>query len=119
MRAATALRVATSPARLAMRNAPTATGMTMAMKSIAASTSASVKPALAVRERLNGLQFILHTILVQREPHGVGFVGQLQPDPHRAGVGDETIRRKADRRLIASDLGRALPRGGTRERCRG
>ena len=43
MRAATILRWPTSPARLAMRSPCIATGMTMAMNSIAASTSASVK----------------------------------------------------------------------------
>src|ERR1051325_9851607 len=44
MRPATALRCPTCPARLATRRPCTATGMTMAMKASAASTSASVKP---------------------------------------------------------------------------
>ena len=44
MRAATILRWPTSPARLATRKPCIATGMTMAMNSIAASTSTSVKP---------------------------------------------------------------------------
>src|SRR5207247_5997168 len=47
IRAATVLRCPTSPARFAMRNPSTATGMTMAMNASAASTSASVKAARA------------------------------------------------------------------------
>src|SRR3954468_9066134 len=94
-RAASALRVPISPARLAMCSASTATGMTMAMNNIAASTSASVKAearclAVAIAN------FIVHAIGRLKEPENIAVL-RSNPDRRRTGFINGSVRLKPNR----------------------
>src|SRR6266568_5614922 len=116
-RAAWSLRWATSPARLAMRKPWTATGMTMAMNISAASTSASVKPALrpllgegvAVRTRARSVvsvtNFIAQSVAGLREPERHPITVQ-QPQGLRAAFGQSAIGQKTNlRQVVVSSTG--------------
>src|SRR5262245_30167720 len=107
MRAATTLRCPTCPARLATRNPSTATGITMAMKARAASTSASVKAwracLAADAGRIVRLNLIVQAVGVLHDGHAsVSLVPLVSKyDEVRTGLADETVRRKAKHRCVA------------------
>src|SRR5262249_46473181 len=112
MRAATALRWLTWPARLATRNESTATGMTIAMNASAASTSTSVKPA---RARF-GLAALSHVRdLISQSVCGLGDPDRgvqagtalVKLNGFRTRLAHEPVRRKTDGRQARRLLGRA------------
>src|SRR6478609_10622061 len=106
-RAASRLRSANTPARLATRIACKATGITMAMKSSAASTSASVK-ALTPGPRRDALRrliahFITQPVCRQADPQRAAIaIHQLKT--FRAAGADAAVRLEPDvrqRRMFA------------------
>src|ERR1700722_3880271 len=119
MRAATILRWPTSPAVLATCNPCKATGMTMAINSSAASTSASVKPERR-RDALAavGLNFIFQMRRCFRDPD-LCACSLAQVHVLRAGVADKTVGLKSDfgdraemRRGLRPVIGMRQSRGG-------
>src|SRR5262245_65797052 len=94
-RAASALRAETSPERLAMCSASTATGTTIAMSSSAASTSASVNAEARRFLSVAAANFITHTIGRLDQPkHFAALRGQAQLG--RARFVRRTVRQEAD-----------------------
>src|SRR5436190_16043528 len=100
IRAATALRWPTSPARFAMRSPSTATGMTIAMNASAASTSASVKAArarlTADHGRVACLNLIVQSVRAFRDPNRVARA-LAKHNLIGTGFADESVGLKADR----------------------
>src|SRR3989454_9112015 len=119
IRAATALRWPTSPARFAMRSPSTATGMTMAMNANAASTSASVKAARARLAAHPGrtarLNLIFQSVRAFGDPNR--FVCALaKHDLIGTGLADESIGLKADQRQAADRRRTLCPQIRLRQR---
>src|SRR3954468_18395284 len=99
MRVATSLRWPTCPTRLATRNASIATGITIAMKTSAASTSTSVKPfrlAAQYSVVINLLNFIPQPICALADPQHLFFT-LTQLNAWRARFRDRAIGQKPDR----------------------
>src|SRR5690242_1489690 len=100
-RAASPLRSATEPARLAIWRPSMATGITMAMNSNAASTSASVKAARRLAACAGQLLFVRVANFIGQV---VGRLGQPERSPVAAdeaqllgtGFADGPIRQKAN-----------------------
>src|SRR6185369_4225842 len=89
------------------------TGTTMARKAIAASTSASVKPARRLPLICGQLNFILTAIARLRQQNGRSI---LVDELHRArtGFGEGTVREKTNRRQIGARSGGRTQRGARR-----
>src|SRR5262245_27118596 len=106
MRAAVPLVAATAPPRLAMCNPSIPTGKTIAMKSKAASTSASVKPACRPglaqvcswpHLLVCAADFIVQLVIAFDKPE-TDAISAAEADFRRAGLANGPVWQKADSR---------------------